>query len=153
MPAPTHFESWLPTPAPALSQVGIPDSARAPANGSGMVLGGITGMFVGYLVGGVFAAAAYNDGDGHDQLNAAILGGLIAATFTTPAGVHLGNRGRGRYLNNLVVSMAIGGAGFGLAVATDSGARLLRLPIGQIIGSAWMEARGMPKVAPADASQ
>ena len=153
MPAPAHFESWQPAPLRTSVQVGMPDSVRAPANGSGMILGGITGMFAGYLVGAGLAAAIYNDGDGYDQLDAAVFGGLIAATFATPAGVHLGNRGRGSYLNDLLVSIAIGGVGIGIASSTDNAAWLLVLPIGQIIGSAWMEAHGMPKVAPADASQ
>lgn len=153
MPAPTHFVTWDPIVPMSTLAIVMPDSVRAPANGSGMILGGITGMFAGYLVGAGLAAAIYNDGDGYDQLDAAIFGGLIAATFATPAGVHLGNRGRGSYLNDLLVSIAIGGVGIGIASSTDNAAWLLVLPIGQIIGSAWMEAHGMPKVAPADASQ
>jgi hypothetical protein len=153
MPAPAHFESWRPAPVPTSMPVGIPDSVRAPANGSGMVMGGITGMFAGYLVGALIGSAAYTDGDGYDQLGAAILGGLVAATFTTPIGVHLGNRGRGSLGSDVLLSAAIGAAGIAAASSTDSGAWLLLLPIGQIIGSAWMEAQSMPKVAQADASQ
>jgi hypothetical protein len=151
MPAPAHFESWQPAPVPTSMPVGIPDSVRAPANGSGMVMGGLAGMFAGYFVGGMLYAAASGSGEG--DLGAAILSGLVVATFTTPAGVHLGNRGRGSLISDIMVSAAIGAAGIAAASSTDSGAWLLLLPIGQIIGSAWMEAQSMPKVAPADASQ
>jgi hypothetical protein len=152
MPAPAHFVTWRPLPASTPTTT-IPDSIRQAANGSGMVLGGIAGMFAGYLVGGVIAAVAFDGGDDYDQLNAAVFGGLIAATVTTPAGVHLGNRGRGNYLSDLLVSAAIGGIGVALATSTDNAAWLLVLPIGQIIGSALMEAQSMPKEARADASQ
>jgi len=151
MPAPTHFESWQPASVPPSLQVGIPDSARAPANASGMVMGGIAGMFAGYFVGGMLYAAASGSGEG--DLGAAILSGLVVATFTTPAGVHLGNRGRGSLSSDLLVSAAIGAVGIAVASSTDSGAWLLLLPIGQIIGSSWMEAQSMPKVAPAETSQ
>jgi len=150
--APTHFVTWKPTaPTPAMAIV-TPDSVRAPANGSGMILGGIAGMFAGYLVGGLAGAALYSD-NGYDQLDAALLGGLIVAAFTTPAGVHLGNRRRGNYPDDLLVSIAISGLGIGIATSTDQGAWLFLLPIGQIIGSALMEAQSMPKVRLADASQ
>lgn len=151
MPAPTHFESWRPAPVPNTLRAGIPDSVRAPANGSGMIMGGLAGMFAGYFVGGMLYAAASGSGEG--DLGAAILSGLVVATFTTPAGVHLGNRGRGSLISDVMVSAAIGAVGIAVASSTDSGAWLLMLPVGQIIGSAWMEAQSMPKVAPADASQ
>ncbi len=152
-PAPAHFVTWRPSASTPTGMITIPDSVRQAANGSGMVLGGIGGMFAGYLVGGVIAAVAFDGGDDYDQLNAAVFGGLIAATVTTPAGVHLGNRGRGNYLSDLLVSAAIGGIGIALATSTDNAAWLLVLPIGQIIGSAIMEAQGMPKEARADSSQ
>lgn len=153
MPAPAHFVTWRPSASTPTGTITIPDSVRQAANGSGMALGGIAGMFAGYLVGGAIAAAAYADGDDYDQLEAAVFGGLIAATVTTPAGVHLGNRGRGNYVSDLLVSAAIGGIGIALATSTDNAAWLLVLPIGQIIGSALMEAQSMPKEARVDASQ
>ena len=142
---PAHFASWHVDASVPRHLASVPDSSRPGANASGMVLGGITGMFVGFFAGAAIGAAA--SGGGEDDLGAAVLGGLLVATVTTPVGVHLGNHGRGRLADDLLISALIGGVGIALATGTDEGGWLLMLPIGQIIGSTWTEVRSMPPAA------
>jgi hypothetical protein len=156
MAAPAHFESWRPARLSPLARTRMPDSATPTANGSGMILGGIAGVAVGYVAGGLLGSlVACSDtpsDDGDCELGAFVIGGSIASTFTIPFGVHEGNHGRGQFSRDLLISAALGAVGLGLAAATDNATVFLATPIAQIIASIWMEARTMPGRPPTDAS-
>jgi hypothetical protein len=154
MAPPAHFETWRPPPSERIPLTSSSDSSRPAANGSGMVLGGVTGFVLGYVVGGAIGAAAYRggDSDSYDQLGAAVFGGAIMSSIAIPVGVHLGNRGRGKLVNSLLPSLAIGGIGIAVAVGSDNGIPLLVMPLAQIIASVWTESNSMPKPIPLDAS-
>jgi hypothetical protein len=149
MPASTHFVTWRPEAAAPVVRLSTVDSAAPTANGSGMILGGITGFFIGYSIGGLVGAALDNS---EDNLAAAVFGGAVVSSLTIPLGVHLGNHSRGNALNDVLVSVAIGAAGIGIATATNDGTPLLVTSLAQVIASIWMEERAMPKPAPPAAS-
>jgi hypothetical protein len=156
MPAPTHFESWRPPTSALLPDRPAPDSGHAPPNGSGMLLGGVTGWAIGWAIGAAVGSAVGCSGSysGECGFGPAISGALVGGSFAIPLGVHLGNHGRGELLKGVLVSAAIGGLGIAVGSSIDdTGLWLLLVPIGQIIGSTWMEAQSTPKVAPANASQ
>jgi hypothetical protein len=152
VPPPAHFVTWQPAaPAPAML-VDRADSTHPSANGSGMALGGITGLAVGFVTGGSIGSALYDTGssESDDQLAAAIIGGYLLASLTIPAGVHLGNHSRGNLAADVLVSALVGAVGLGVSAATDNGTPLLVVPIAQILLSAWMEERTMhPAPSPA----
>ena len=154
MPPPTHFVSWQPVaPAPAIHLV-LVDSTRPSANGSGMALGGITGLAVGFVTGGLIGAALYDNGssENDDQFAAAIIGGYLLSSITIPAGVHLGNHSRGNLASDVLVSALVGVVGLGISAATDNGTAFLVVPVAQILLSAWMEERTTRHAPPPDAS-
>ncbi len=153
MPPATHFVTWQPAPPAPAIHMGWVDSASGSANGSGMALGGITGLAVGFVTGGLIGSALYDNGssESDDQLAAAIIGGYLLASVTIPAGVHLGNHGRGNLASDVLVSALVGAVGLGISAATDNGTPFLVVPIAQILLSAWMEERTMhqtPSPAP-----
>jgi len=154
MQAPTHFVTWQAPMDTPTRPVSIPDSAYPAANGSGMVLGGITGVFAGYILGGAFGAVFWNSDNSDDwsQFEAAVLGGAIISSATIPLGVHYGNHGRGRLLESLLPSLAIGALGTAVVVGSDNPTPLLLMPIAQMIASAWFESRSMARADPAGAS-
>lgn len=155
-PASTHFVTWRPEAAASAVWRPAADSAAPSANASGMTLGGIAGVAVGYMAGGLLSALVacidtpYDDGD--CELGAFVIGGLIASTVTIPIGVHMGNHGRGDLSRDLLVSAAIGAVGLGAAAATENGTVFLFTPLAQVIASIWMEERTMHKTPSADAS-
>jgi len=149
MQAPTHFVAWRPGGGASAVRLSTVDSTAPKANGSGMILGGITGFVIGYSIGGLVGAALEND---EEDLAGAVFGGAVVSSLTIPLGVHLGNHSRGNVLNDLLVSVAIGAAGIGIATATNDGAPLLVTSLAQVIASIWMEERTMPKATPSNAS-
>jgi hypothetical protein len=149
MAAPTHFVAWRPDAADPVAVSWTVDSEAPTPNGSGMILGGITGFFIGYSIGGLVGAALAHD---DDDLAAAVFGGAVVSSLTIPVGVHLGNRSRGNVLSDLLISAAIGAAGIGIATATNDGTPLLVTSLAQVITSIWMEERSMHEAIPPDAS-
>lgn len=154
-PAPAHFETWSPPPTELLLHIPVRDSGHAAPNGSGMVLGGITGWVVGWMVGALVGNAIGCTGgsSGDCDFGPALGGAMVAGSFSIPLGVHMGNHGRGDLLKDVLVSAAIGGLGIAVGSSVDeTGLWLLLVPIGQIVGSVWMESKSTPQGPPQNAS-
>lgn len=145
LPGPAHFETWHPSPSDILpaASVSASDTGHVATNASGMLLGGITGWVVGWAAGALVGnAVGCSSSVSECGFGPGIAGALVAGSFTIPAGVHMGNHGRGDLLKGVLVSAAIGGLGIGIGSSVDdTGLWLLFVPIGQIIGSVWMETR------------
>ena len=68
--------------------------------------------------------------------------GLAAGVSSgIPLGVHFSNGGRGDHLPSLLASLAIGGAGLGLAIAANEPALLLAVPVLQLASAIGIEER------------
>jgi hypothetical protein len=103
----------------------------------GGLLAGATGGLAGMYSGALLTANACED--------CAIIGGIygLAAGVSggIPLGVHLSNGGRGKLVPSLLASVAIGGAGLGLAIAADEPAVLLAVPVLQLAAAIGIERR------------
>lgn len=143
LPGPAHFETWRPPPSELLPATLPTDTSQAATNTSGMLLGGVTGWVVGWAAGALVGSTLVCGTDSSEcGFGPGIAGALLAGSFTIPAGVHLGNHGRGDLLKGVLVSAAIGGLGIAVGSSVDdTGLWLLFVPIGQIIGSVWMETK------------
>jgi threonine/homoserine efflux transporter RhtA len=113
-----------------------------------MVLGGIGGTLIGWLLGGGIGSAGAEDG--WDGL---VYGAMVGATIGVPFGVHYGNHAQGSLLNDLLVSSAIGAAGILVTSKTDYGWAVLLTPLAQFIATTAMEDHAVRRVATQDASQ
>ncbi len=154
-PAPAHFETWRLPPTELLPHTPARDSGHAAANGSGMVLGGITGWVLGWMAGALVGNAIGCTGGSSSECDfgPALGGALVAGSFSIPLGVHMGNHGRGDLLKDVLVSAAIGGLGIAVGSSVDdTGVWLLLVPVGQIVGSIWMESKSTPRSPPHEAS-
>jgi hypothetical protein len=103
----------------------------------GGLLAGATGGLAGMYSGALLTASSCED--------CAIIGGIygLAAGVSSgiPLGVHFSNGGRGRLVPSLLASLAIGGAGLGLAIAADEPAVLLAVPVLQLAAAIGIERR------------
>jgi hypothetical protein len=104
----------------------------------GGVVGGAVGLFAGALVG-----ARITEDDCED---CALVGGVYGAVAGGSAGlalgVHLANGGRGPFLPTLAASLAIGGAGLGLAVLADAPEVMIPVPVAQLVATILIERSG-----------
>jgi hypothetical protein len=114
---------------------------RSRDNTAALVLGGVAGAAVGMLVGGVAGVKSY---EGHCEdcfLPGLFYGAAAGGSAALPLGVHVANGRRGSYGTSLLASLAIGGAGVGLAAATDEYGVLLAVPVVQLVSAVLIERR------------
>jgi hypothetical protein len=104
-----------------------------------LALGGVVGGAVG-VVGGAIAGARATEARCED---CAIVGGIYGAvaggSVGLPLGVHVANRGRGSFLPALGASLAIGGAGLGVALLANDAAIMIPVPVLQLVAAILIE--------------
>jgi hypothetical protein len=104
-----------------------------------LALGGVLGGAAG-LVGGAYLGARATEHRCEDCfLVGGIFGAVAGASTGLPLGVHIANGGRGRLLPSLAASLAIGAAGFGAAVLTNTYEIMIPVPALQLISSILIE--------------
>jgi hypothetical protein len=139
------------SPSPSISDATALSDATAPAGrgvsreqrsdtGTDWLIGG--GLLAG-ATGGVAAMYMGATLTASDCDDCAIVGavyGLIAGVSSgIPLGVHYSNGGKGKLLPSLLASLAIGGAGLGLAMAADEPAVMLAVPVLQLASAIGIE--------------
>lgn len=147
---------WLAVGARSTSglQPAWAEAMAEPAEGRSTVAlmtGGIVGGVAGLLIGGATAAGLGNlgctEGCGESGLYWALLGAAVGETISLPLGVHLANRRQGSYLFAMLASVALTGAGIGMAVGLpesptgDQGRSILLIavPVMQMVSSIQIE--------------
>jgi hypothetical protein len=119
---------------------GVDQEQRSDRVGTGWLIGG--GLLAG-ATGGVavmYTGAMLTANDCEDCAIVGAVYGLVAGVSSgIPLGVHFSNGGRGKLLPSLLASLAIGGAGFGLAMAADEPAVMLAVPVLQLASAIGIE--------------
>ena len=103
----------------------------------GGLLAGATGGVAGMFAGAMLTSNACED----CAIVGAVYGLAAGVSSGIPLGVHFSNGGRGDLLPSLLASLAIGGAGLGLAIAADEPAVLLAVPVLQLASAIGIERR------------
>lgn len=112
----------------------------------GGILGGAVGFAGGALI-GLHANDCYKHGGESSffcNFDTGLVLGSISGAVLLATGVHLGNGRHGHFKSDLLVSMLIGGVGFGTAFAVESRVILFSVPVVQLIGTVYMERRKTP---------
>jgi hypothetical protein len=144
VPGGLRAQRLAPDPFPSVDDVTgtpAPDTSRclARTHPALLVLSGVLGGAAG-LVGGALAGARITQGDCEDcGLVGGIYGGIAGWSTGIPLGVHLANGRRGKLLPSLLASLAIGGAGLGVAVAANRADLLIPVPVAQLVTSILIE--------------
>lgn len=129
------------TAGPAPADLRLRSLPRSRDNTAALVLGGVAGAAAGMLVGGVAGVKSY---EGHCEdcfLPGLFYGAVAGGSAALPLGVHLANGRRGSYGTSLLASLAIGGAGIGLAAATNEYGVMLAVPVVQLVSAVLIERR------------
>ena len=126
--------------ATALGRRGVTQKQPRGQAGTGWLIGG--GLLAG-AAGGVavmYTGAMLTANDCEDCAIVGAVYGLVAGVSSgIPVGVHFSNGGRGKLLHSLLASLAIGGAGLGLAIATDEPAVMIAVPVLQLASAIAIE--------------
>jgi hypothetical protein len=124
--------------SPALEKRAAPPTDIGWLIGGGL-LAGATGGVAGMYSGAMLTSNACED----CALVGAVYGLAAGVSSGIPLGVHFSNGGRGNLVPALLASLAIGGAGLGLAiaVAADEPAVLLAVPVLQLASAIGIERR------------
>jgi hypothetical protein len=134
------------SPFPSISEATVPggrglnQEERGDRVGTGWLIGG--GLLAG-AAGGVavmYTGAMLTAKDCEDCAIVGAVYGLVAGVSSgIPVGVHFSHGGRGKLLPSLLASLAIGGAGLGLAIAADQPAVMLAVPVLQLASAFAIE--------------
>ena len=134
------------SPFPSISDAtapgtgGVTQEQRSDQVGRGWLIGG--GLLAG-AAGGVavmYTGAMLTANECEDCAIVGAVYGLVAGVSSgIPVGVHFSNGGRGKLLPSLLASLAIGGAGLGLAIAADEPAVMLAVPVLQLASAIAIE--------------
>jgi hypothetical protein len=134
------------SPFPSISEATVPggravnQGERGDRVGTGWLIGG--GLLAG-ATGGVavmYTGAMLTANECEDCAIVGAVYGLVAGVSSgIPVGVHFSNGGRGKLLPSLLASLAIGGAGLGLAIAADQPAVMLAVPVLQLASAIAIE--------------
>lgn len=103
-----------------------------------LFFGGMIGMVTGAFGGGFIGSQIDND-SGLDDADGVVIGALVGTTLLIPTTVHLANNNRGNLNRAIVVSTLLGGAIFGLGVATERAELILAIPFVQLFASISIE--------------
>lgn len=114
------------TPVPAAVRMGVAG-----------VVGGVTGAYLGRLIGAELAQAFLCD-DGCLLINEGT-GWVAGEAIGIPLTVHLANGSRGSFAADLVLSAAAGGAMLVLVNAAHERALVWLVPVSQIASAIWAE--------------
>lgn len=99
------------------------------------LLGGAAGLFGGAVIGSKFHETPCED----CGLEGAVYGAVAGESALLPLAIHVANGRRGSYAKSALVSLGIGAAGLGLALAADRGELILGVPVLQLISSIAIE--------------
>jgi hypothetical protein len=144
LPGGLRAQRLAPDPFPSVDDATgtpVPDTSRClvGTHPALLVLSGVLGGAAG-LVGGALAGARITQDDCEDcGLVGGIYGGVAGWSTGIPLGVHLANGRRGKLLPSLLASLAIGGAGLGVAVAANKADLLIPVPVAQLVTSILIE--------------
>lgn len=116
---------------------------------AGGLTGGVAGIFIGGAAGARLARIDCDVGCDESALYMALLGAIVGESFMLPLGVHLADRRLGSYLPSMLTSVALTGAGLGLAYALPhdvmsmggTKAILITVPMLQLVSSILIERR------------
>ena len=134
--APSPFP---PVDEPARPAVLNPPSRVVAVHPAGLALGGVLGGAAG-LFGGAIVGARITEDDCEDcAFVGGVYGAVVGGSAGLPLGVHATNGGRGRLLPSLLASLAIGGAGLGVAVLADRSEVMIGVPVAQLVTSILIE--------------
>ena len=145
LPAGTlRAQQLAPSPFPSVDEPAHPPVLNAPSRvvavdpvwlALGGVLGGAAGLFGGAIIG-----SRITQDDCEDcAFVGGVYGAVVGGSAGLPLGVHATNGGRGRLLPSLVASLAIGGAGLGVAVLADRSEVMIAVPVAQLVTSILIE--------------
>jgi hypothetical protein len=112
---------------------------RSRDNTALMVVGGVAGGAAGVLAGGIIGAKVRENACEDCFLPGLVYGAIAGGSAALPLGVHLANGRRGSFGTSLLASLAIGGAGLGLATLTGEYGVIVALPVAQIASSVAIE--------------
>jgi hypothetical protein len=104
-----------------------------------LVLGGVIGGAAGLLAGGLVGARPTEHRCEDCGFVGGVYGAVAGGSVGLPLGVHVANGRRGRVLPALGASLAIGGAGLGLAALTNDARVMIPVPVLQILTSIMLE--------------
>jgi hypothetical protein len=128
-----------PSPFPSIDE---PRQSTGSRTDLGWLIGG--GLLAGAAGGfaGMYSGAALTEDECEDCAIIGAVYGLVGGVSSgIPLGVHAINGGRGKLLPSLLASLAIGGAGLGIAIAADEPAVMLGVPVLQLASAIAIERR------------
>lgn len=121
--------------------IAVPKAEAEPVSTVWLVTGGVlSGAAAG--LGGMYSGALLTGGDCEDCAIVGAVYGLVGGISAgIPLGVHFTNGSKGNLARSMAASLAIGGVGLGVALATDEPAILFGIPVLQLASSIAIERR------------
>jgi hypothetical protein len=136
--APDPFPAVADQPAPPAPNRSVIVGGRT-THPALLALGGIVGGAAGVVGGAIAGARAGQNRCEECAIFGGIAGAVAGGSVGLPLGVHVANGRRGSYLPALGASLAIGGAGLGMAMLANDAAVMIPVPVLQMVAAILIE--------------